>query len=385
MQSTRSSTQGSPPWYARRALWIVLGLALSLGGAASVYGPRLLAPGAYALIEYSEDAVSPALRGPDRALAWREFFATQQVILTSRTVCERAVAKLTRGATTRVHKDSLVSELQRRANVERIADSRLLRVRYADEDPKRAMMIANALADAYVETVDAERAVALTSFDSQPAELAAEGTNLNEVHQSMEQFIAQNGVVGIESDRALIVEELSHYARTATDMHIRTIELQSQLAQLESALLKGSFHAPRFASDPIFQGLRVRLSELSIQLALLADSNEQSVDHAASVRKQLAALEGELIVCANRVRDDLRAELNVAREEERQLARSMDVVRQRLAEFDLRALEWRRLQRALSGGEALASAGRARDTPESRRWRARVVERASVAPSVFNR
>ncbi|MCZ7684783.1 MAG: Wzz/FepE/Etk N-terminal domain-containing protein [Sandaracinaceae bacterium] len=155
--------------------WLILAVTAAVGAAVIFW--TLRQPKIYqatCTIEYDPNPTTPLGRDVEDVANpigsfWmsREFFATQNAIISSRTVAESVVAalhlhrepsffglELSREERSRWEPRSVQEAarlLQSRLTVEPMEDTRIVAIRVSDQDPERAATLANAVAQAYID------------------------------------------------------------------------------------------------------------------------------------------------------------------------------------------------------------------------------------------
>jgi len=186
--------------------------------------------------------------------ATREFFGTQNLVIASRDVARRAVRKLglhqdptyipqdddATGPTGDVEAATLA--LQSRLTVEPVQETRIVRIHARDVNPERARLIADAVADAYVEKTIEDR---LESTDRAKEwlenQLVTLREELDEAELALHQFKKGHNVlsVSMEDRQNLVASDLQATHDKLTATRNRRIELEARLERLRASLKRG--------------------------------------------------------------------------------------------------------------------------------------------------
>ena len=243
----------------RESKWLILGVTLvvaAIGAAWTARMPRVYE--ATGTIEY-DPAPSRPLGGSVEDVAdpignfWatREFFQTQNLVLGSRGVAERAVRKLALhedptylnqsddpvGGTGDIEATTLA--LQSRITVEPVQETRVVHVHVRDVNPERAKLIADAIAQAYVDkTIDDRLESTDRAKDWLEKQLGTLRAELDAAELALHNFKKEHNVlsVSMEDRQNLVASDLQTTHERLTDTRNRRIELEARARRLKSSL-----------------------------------------------------------------------------------------------------------------------------------------------------
>jgi uncharacterized protein involved in exopolysaccharide biosynthesis len=212
-----------------------------------------------------------------------------------------------------------------RLNVFQIERSRVITIEFTSGDPQVAARVANALVREYL-AVQGEAKVNTSADTSTWLENEITGlrAKVAEAEQKVEQWRSQHDLFATNRDGTLVEQQLGGLNQQLTAVRADKAGIEARVEQLRRAVNAGQFDsAPDLQASPGLQrlkereaALRSRLAELSATLlsghpqirALNAQLADVAVQERAEARRVLAALEGELKVADQRIRD-LRNEL----------------------------------------------------------------------------
>jgi capsular exopolysaccharide synthesis family protein len=315
--------------------------------------------------------------------ATREFFGTQNLVIASRDVAGRVTHRLglhedptylsqdddALGPTGDVEATTLA--LQSRLTVEPVPETRLVRIHARDVKPERARLIADAVAEAYVQKTIEDRLESTDrAKDWLENQLATLREELEEAELALHNFKKGHNVlsVSMEDRQNLVASDVQTTHDKLTETRNRRIELDARLKRLKASLGRGPDKI-----DPAVMAEHEALNELATELrskkqehdALAVKYGEQHptmktlAEEIEVLEAQLAAEKREIIASAefdvqqaNAVEQGLRAaareahsaglNLNLREIEYRRLNHDRDnktklyeIVLQRLTETDL--------------------------------------------------
>jgi succinoglycan biosynthesis transport protein ExoP len=266
--------------------WIIAGIALAVtvvGLLWTANTPKVYE--ATCSVEYDPDPSKP-LGGEVEDVAdpigsfWttREFFQTQNMVIASRGVAERVVRKLglhedptyiaqdedATGPTGDVEASS--DALQGRLTVQPVRETRIVRIHARDVNPERARLIADAVAQAYVDkTVEDRLESTDRARDWLENQLVVLRNELDEAELALHSFKKGHNVlsVSMEDRQNLVASDIQATHNRLTEIRNQRIELEARLKRLTSSLgnRPDEIDPSVTADHPALSGLVVELRE----------------------------------------------------------------------------------------------------------------------------
>ncbi|HSN83797.1 MAG TPA: polysaccharide biosynthesis tyrosine autokinase, partial [Polyangiales bacterium] len=371
--------------------WVIAGIALvvmALGVVWTIQTPKVYE--ATGSLEY-DPAPSKPLGGQVEDVAdpigsfWttREFFQTQNMVIASRGVAERVVQRLglqhdptfiaqdddATGPTGDVEAAAL--SLQSRLTVEPVPETRIVRIHARDVKPERAKLIADAVAQAYVDKTIEDRLESTDrARDWLEHQLVTLRKELDDAELALHSFKKGHNVlsVSMEDRQNLVASDIQATHDRLTEVRNQRIELEARWKRLKASLGKrpDDVDPSVMADHPALSALVLDLREKSQEHDALAvkygdehPTMQTLTEEIAVLTRQIAQEKEALLASAERdveqirtVENGLRAaadqaqsaglNLNLREIEYRQLHRDRDnkaklyeIVLQRLTETDL--------------------------------------------------
>ena len=297
----------------------------------------------------------------------REYFATQNLIIASRAVAERVARKL--GL---VHDEEFMQlnkmtpEEKKEAGPKTLSDAaelvqealsvtperntRLVHVAVEDTDPERAALIANTVAEEYIEKAVEDRlGSTTTALDWLGRQLDGLKQQLENSELALHEFKEKNQALSIslEDRQNLVAADIQRYSEALTRARTQRIQLSSRLQALREANDKdpAAVHAAIIDEAPTVARLREQLSRaLSERSALATEYGE------AHPRMQVVSAEIE--VYKEELRKEIdgvirRAEVDLLEVEqvEHGLRKALNEANAAGMSLNLQEIEYRRLSR----------------------------------------
>jgi len=400
--------------------WLVLAALALVGGGVALWTlrqPRIYE--ATCTVEYDPNPPRPLGQQVEDVAQpmgnfWqtREFFETQNRIIASRAVAERVVRQLglhrdaafvgvapeQRASWRGVDVTTAAEMLRRRVNVEQVRDTRLVNIRVQDTDPAKAQVLANAVADAYVDKTMEDRMGSTSralewlgqQVDTLRGRLEASETALHD-------FKREHGVlsVSVEDRQSLVANEIQKLSEALTDSSIRRIALQSRVAELRRAATRDPLEWSPVEALPTVQSLRERLRAKLVERDAAAQRYGDAHPKMQAFDSEIRALRTDLTEEVGAAVAGAESELSEIRRTETGIRAALADANERGLELNLWEIEYGRLSRERESGSKVYDLvlKRSAETDLTRMLRVthvRIVDRAllptsSVSPKVrFN-
>ena len=351
--------------------WLILLIAVLGVGAAYAWTrtqPRIYQ--ADCTLEYDPDPPKPLGRDLDDAAApgmwWetREYFATQNKIISSRAVAEKVVRKLSlhenpdfwnvpadqRASWKRTSVTDAAQRLQGLVTVMQERDTRLVHVMARDNNPDRAMLLANSIADAYIEKTMEDRLGATTGalewlgkqLDSLKRQLEQSELAL---HEFSEQH--QNLAVSLEDQQNIVAGNIQQLSRALTDSKTRRIAMSARLDELRAANVADPLQVQSgvILTNVTVSAMRERYRQLLIERDALivhyGDAHPRIIAVNAQIETVMRALRAEIDGLIGAAQSDV----TEAQAIEKGLTAALDQANRVGLELNLQEISHRRLQR----------------------------------------
>lgn len=294
----------------------------------------------------------------------REFFATQERVLTSRMVAERVVQRLGlhRQRSFMRDPDDLPASwdgigledaallLQSRVTVEDVQGTRLVRVMVRDTDPERAALIANTLVEVYVEKTHEDRlGSTVSAIEWLGEQLETLRGELETSELALHDFKIEHNVlsVSLEDRQNLVAGEIERFSTALTEARAERIGLQARVARLRAILAADDIEEQASALTDVDTVQTLR-GELRTKLAE-QDGLEQRY---GANHPRMQELEAQISGLREQLRGELSGMMIAAEADVRQAAATeaglraaLDAAHSAGLELNMREIEYTRLSR----------------------------------------
>jgi succinoglycan biosynthesis transport protein ExoP len=322
-------------------------------------------------IEFDPNPIKPLGRSADDdasmgALYWssREFFATQSKIMTSRALAERVVAKLglnhnpdffgvpeqAKKGWNGVAVTEAAQALQRRISVDQERDTNIVHIRITDPKPELSMLLANAVADAYIEKIMQDKLGSTTSaLEWLSTQLDSLKGQLERSELSLHEFVQEKANLSMpfEEQQKLVSADIQRFNGTLSETRLKRVELAARLESLLAAQNQDPLliNHPAMAESDTVNNLRAKYYEKMAEREALAIKYGDQHPQIRALDLELTLLRDELHAEIDRFVTNARLELNETQSIENGVQGMLAQANRAGLELNLQEITYRRLQR----------------------------------------
>jgi succinoglycan biosynthesis transport protein ExoP len=346
--------------------WLMLGVTLVACGVSYYWTQRL--PRAFqadCTIEFDPNPMQPLGKDTDDSAAtsyyWssQEFFATESKILTSRALAEKVVTKLGLNHDPDFTGDKsgkagdivqIAQSLAGQISVEQERDTRIVHIRVTDENPERAMLLSNAVADAYIDKTMQDRLGSTSSaLEWLGQQLDTLKQQLERSELSLHEFVQDKASLTMPFDdqQKLVSADIQRFNERWNDVRMQRVELSARLESLEAANQADPLTVdhPAIAADATIQGLREKYYASVGEREALAIKYGDQHPQIRAVDAQIGQLRGEIRREVDGRISNARAQLNEVEAIEAGVQKALIQANKAGLELNLQEITYRRLQR----------------------------------------
>lgn len=237
--------------------------------------------------------------------------------------------------------------------------TRVISIEFQSQDPKKAALVANALADLYVyeqraAKLDATRQAAAW-LSGHVAEL---GTKVAASERKVEEFRKEHELFGDDNGIGLIAKDMSELNRTLVEASNTRVLAESRVEQVRSLVNSPSDvdAATEVLESPIVQRLRQQKVEFELTMAEIAKQHSFHHPDMRHLEAKLADIQTAVKTETQKALKRLENEVTLARVHEANLKKNVNALRQRLAEASNAAVEIGEFERDAEANRLLLKA-----------------------------
>jgi chain length determinant protein EpsF len=334
----------------KRLFWSVLGAVMGLAIALTFVMTKTYLGEVSVIVDSKVSDPITGLIIPEQLEAAN--LATQIDVITSHNVAAKVVDRLklasiptvreqfleeTEGAGT--IRDWLADKLIKRLEVKPSRLSNMVTIRFGGSDPVFAASVANAFADAYIQTsleltADPARRQAAW-FDSQIRDLR---TNVDTAQRRLSEYQRKQNMIGTTDDHldvenARLVELTTQLVTAQTTMY----DARTRLRQVDHALERGQLEQlPDILGNPVLQSMKVDLVRAQGNLAQTAQRFDRNHPQYASAAAQVTDLQAKLAAEVQTAKGSINQTAEIAERRAMQLQSAVDEQQKRILDLKRR-------------------------------------------------
>jgi len=289
---------------------------------------------------------------PATAFNWfdhQSYYNTQYRIIKSKALAERVVSKLKlaeRASTDAT--ESAKGLFLSRVEVTPVPDTRLAQLAVIHEDPQKAALWANTLAEAYVEqNLEAKVEATRNVYTWLQERLASAQDSVRRSEEKLYQYTEGEDLYVPQDRDTLVGGTLEKLNEAYTGAKTRRIELETALAQIRSLKPQGKAleTAPQIAADPLVQSQNLKRATIESELVQLQGKYKKEHPEIKNRLTQLEQIKGAVVTQAEKIIAGLEAEYNQLRRREGELLSTVNQQKKQSVEQGRKAVQLEMLQR----------------------------------------
>lgn len=304
--------------------------------------------------------------GESQASFWqtREFFETQFLFLKSKAVAGRVVRRLgldrdeaflgvdrlpaeeRRAAAEKLDATAL---LRARMRVEPVRDSRVVRVLVEDPDPKKAALLANAVAEEFIAyNLDEKLGTSRAASDWLRAQLDELQARLGKSESSLYAFKRENDILtaSLEDSQSMVGKRLQALNDALTSVRRDRAALEAKVAQARAARRAGALGSlPQVVASPVVQAERARLVALGQELADARTRYGEGHPRMLALEERHKDAQAQVAREEERIARAVELEAEVVRDTEGNLERLLAAAKREAFEVNKKEVDYSRLRR----------------------------------------
>lgn len=380
-----------PRFYLRvvlRRKWLILAFFAVVVGATAVWSvrqPKVYAAGVSIIIDITApkflDGEVKDVNTDSYSNYWanREYYETQHKVITSRAVSQRVVEKLGLGhdaaflGLDKVPDEKLRAELMAKADptsrlqaklkVEPVKDSRVTVIKVEDSDPNRAALLANEMAEAYMqENLAAKLKITETASQWLEERRDALEEKARTSEMALHNFKRQEQVLTTSLDNQLnmVTQRLSATNNALTDVQLKIAGLRARVEAIKSVQAKADEGDPRWAEalpvalgNDFVRANKVKLNEQNLKCTEVRERYLEGHPKLIECNEMTRAIEKDLQRELKTIITAAEAELTEATAKERNLVAMMNQAKAEALEVNKKSVEYDQLKRESDNNQRL--------------------------------
>jgi succinoglycan biosynthesis transport protein ExoP len=302
-------------------------------------------------------SVSDALIGGGSYWQNADFYNTQYNILRSKTIGEKAVARLKladQPPFKGVPDPGIL--FMAHVSVDPIPETRLVQVRVRDTSAQEAALWANTMADAYIEqSINARVDSAKRAYDWLQERLSATQQSMRDAQSRLFQSYQSQDLYVPDGSVSSFTTTISKLNEDYVKAQSRRIELEAALRQAEEMVrLKSNLDAvPQVATDAVVLSLNSQLTTLKLQLSQLREQFKEGHPKVHEVQGQVDQIQLAKEARVHQLLDAMHAEFSQIQKREAEIKQTIDAQKGQAAAQSRKATELEALKKEAESAKSL--------------------------------
>jgi capsular exopolysaccharide synthesis family protein len=338
--------------------------------------------------------------------ATSDYYQTQYKMLQSRTLAQAVIDRLRlaehpefssppkKGAPAaadagEARATARVNAFLQRVAIEPLRNTRLVNIGVKSYDPKLAALMANTLADLYIEQNLKHKVDTTQQAGNWLSEQAAAAKKkLDDAERALQTYNEKNNIISLEERQSLVVQKLEELNSELTKARTTRIELETRAQQLKDLQRSGAGidameSMPQVIGNVVIQGMRTDLAKLEGDLAEQSKVYTPKHPRIISLSSQIQTLRQKIAEEIGRVGQSIRNEYEVAVKRERSLNAALEEQKQQVQDLNQKSIAYGALKREVETNNRIFGVLMAREKETGlegglRTNNIRIVDRAEV-------
>lgn len=242
-----------------------------------------------------------------------------------------------------------IVSLQRAVIAEPVKKSDVIQIRFASRDPRKAMEIANLVADKYIDyRARIYRARGAVAFFDEQIEVAK--GDLDQLESALKDYREQQAMLSYEKQESILLAKLDDFETSLTRVRKDIISKESKLVKMRdfmSSPLQPVVPSMEIREEEIISDLHDRLIDLRLRLNELLTKYTEDYREVKNLRDEIALGESEMRTEVEKVIDLEESSLEALRAEEDALHSTVEMLTAEVRTLPEKELTIQRLQRAI--------------------------------------
>ena len=265
-----------------------------------------------------------------------------------------------------------------------IRGSRLVDISAKSTNRKQTALVANALAEVYIEqNLESKLAASKDAVRWLAKEVGITQKKVADSESALQEYKEQHGILSFEERQNIVMQKLSELNTAVNEVKIKRSAIEAEYRQIQKYGTAKLESIPQVINNPLIQELKVELSNLETQLSELQKKFRSKHPNVSAVKSQITSARKRLNGEIQRIFTSIKSEYDVARAQERELMKMLEQQKREAQELNQKAIRYGELEREVESNRRIYNAllQRTKETSVTERLQTnniRIVDRATV-------
>lgn len=296
-----------------------------------------------------------------------EFYQTQYKLLESRALAKKVADKLrlqthphyasifrslppnADEALKQKAEENLIMAVQTGVKVTPIRQSSLVNLSFSDPDPKFATLLANTMAQCYIEySLDSRFAASQEEGNWLKQKLGEARKKLEDSEVKLNQYKREQNIFALDDKESLTAQKLEQLNKDLLAAQTHRMEAETRFNEVSQGR-----PIPQVLNNPLIQTLKGQEAKLIAEQSELGKKYGEGHPRSIRLTNELAAARGKIAAETAQIVQAIKNEYRMAQAQEENLKKAMEAQKQDTQDFSDRGIQYRVLLRDVETNRAL--------------------------------
>ncbi|MFQ6078318.1 MAG: DUF4388 domain-containing protein [Thermodesulfobacteriota bacterium] len=216
-----------------------------------------------------------------------------------------------------------------------VEETNLINIEGTHSDPRVAMELVNATAQAYKDYTSQKRDIKIReNVQWLTREIAQLKEKVQSSEKALHQYKKKSKILSLESEKSLHLKELSEIRSDYNRIRVQRLELEAQIREIKQVLETKARYIPAFLGEELLHSLNRQLVSAHLELTRLSKQYGPRHPKIIQIKTQIQSLQAELNRSLQKAIKSRESKLRVLRTKEKNLQVSMNAYKKKAIRFE---------------------------------------------------
>lgn len=216
-----------------------------------------------------------------------------------------------------------------------VEETNLINIEGTHSDPRVAMELVNATAQAYKDYTNQKRDIKIReNVQWLTREIAQLKEKVQSSEKALHQYKKKSKILSLESEKSLHLKELSEIRSDYNRIRVQRVELEAQIREIKQVLETKARYIPAFLGEELLHSLNRQLVSAQLELTRLSKQYGPRHPQIIQIKTQIQSLQAELNRSLQKAIKSRESKLRVLRTKEKNLQVSMNAYKKKAIRFE---------------------------------------------------
>lgn len=293
-----------------------------------------------------------------------DYYQTQYQILQSQTIARKVIFKLklyqhpefilSDGIPVETPKNynevniGTVNAFLSKLKVEPVRNSRIVKINYETYTPELAALIANTIADVYIEqSLETKTGVSQEAVNWLQKKIEELRQKVETSEMKVQKYKEENQIISIEEKETITAERLNELNRQLMDAQVKRVEAETRYMNLKKLSKEPEMiqSTQEVIGNPFIQSLKAQEVALEKEYAEMSEKYGPKHPQLVRLRSQLDEIKHRINLEVKKIINSIKTEYEVAKAREETIRKAFEEMKKEAQEFNKKSVEFGVLKR----------------------------------------